>query len=236
MRVAIVDDEAPARARLTRLLRQLPEVDVVGEAGDAHTALALIRAQGPDAVFLDIEMPGPSGMSLAHECRHLSVAPQIVFTTAHHEYAVEAFAVEAVDYLLKPVSQQGLLRAVERLRGPEPATAARQTLHATTGARTERLRVACISYFMAESKYVEAHHPEGVVLLNESLRALEEEFAAWFLRTHRKMLIRKDLIAALERDSLGRHQVRLRGREEVLPVSRRYLPGVRALVRGHSDY
>src|SRR5919206_3786228 len=129
IRALLVDDEAPARSELRYLLGRHQEVQVVGEAASAAEALALAKAVHYDVVFLDVQMPGLTGLEAAPLVREQPRPPAVVFVTAHPEYAVDAFAVEAFDYLLKPVDPERLARVLERLRAravpPEPAAAAR---------------------------------------------------------------------------------------------------------------
>src|SRR3954454_19807948 len=115
MRALLVDDEAPARERLRRLLGEVPDVEIAGEAEDGERAMAEIARLAPDVVFLDIQMPGCTGMEVAASLP--SPRPHIVFCTAFDEYAVDAFELSAVDYLLKPVNRARLARALDRVRG-----------------------------------------------------------------------------------------------------------------------
>ena len=241
MRVVIVDDEALARERLRRLLAEFPGYEVVGEAGDGEQALALIRAQNPDLVLLDIRMPGTDGLQVARQLSEEKTPPAVIFTTAFSEHALSAFDASATAYLLKPIRKEKLREALQRARRPSRAT--QLTVERTDAARPKRefvlattreglVRVPAddIVYFLADQKYTTVHHLHGEVLIEESLKTLEQDFAPWFLRIHRKALVATRFILSLERgktDDDEHHLVRLRHASEPLPVSRRRLAEVR---------
>lgn len=237
--VLIVDDEPPARERLSRLVAELEGFAVTGSCGTGREALELVSRLSPTVVLLDIRMPGMSGIEAA---RHLSVLPEppaVVFTTAYDQYALEAFEARAVGYLLKPVRRERLEAALRHA-----ARLSRSTLAALAGddrqaPRREHIAVRIrdelrlipvkdIRYFRADQKYVTVHHSGGEDLIEESLKSLEEEFASDFVRIHRSVLVAVAHTAALERSAAGRHRVRLRGVEEALPVSRRQLSDLKS--------
>jgi len=239
MRVLVVDDEAPARARLRQILTEMPEVEVVGEAANGHDALTVVAEQAPDTVLLDIRMPGMDGLETA---RHLAAAeggPAVIFTTAYGEHALAAFEAQAVDYLLKPVRRERLAQALTRAARLTPERAAalepgRQRTHLSyhRHGRIELVPVAEVCFFRAEQKYVVARHAGGEALLEEPLKALEDEFGDRFVRIHRNALVARDRLAALERDpATGGHRLRLRGCPDAVTVSRRQLPLIRQLLR-----
>lgn len=228
LKALIVDDEPPARARLNALLRELNQVEVVGEAGDAGETLALLDKLAPDILFLDVRMPGMSGLELARHLARLPDPPAIVFTTAHGEHAMEAFEAEAVGYLLKPVRKDKLAAATERAQrlsgrqleavaAPEPRT--HLPIRHREGIRL--VRVADIICLLAEQKYTTVRHVGGADLVEDSLRQLETELGARFLRVHRGALVNRDFLEAIERREDGSCVARLRGIDELLPVSRR---------------
>jgi len=228
LKALIVDDEPPARARLNALLRELNQVEVVGEAGDAGETLALLDRLAPDILFLDVRMPGMSGLELARHLARLPDPPAIVFTTAHGEHAMEAFEAEAVGYLLKPVRKDKLAAATERAQrlsgrqleavaAPEPRT--HLPIRHREGIRL--VRVADIICLLAEQKYTTVRHVGGADLVEDSLRQLETELGARFLRVHRGALVNRDFLEAIERREDGSCVARLRGIDELLPVSRR---------------
>jgi DNA-binding LytR/AlgR family response regulator len=219
MRVLLVDDEPLARARLARMLARIEGVTVVGEAGDAVEAEARIEALAPELVFLDIRMPGLDGLALAQTGR----LPPVVFVTAHAEHALPAFDVPAVDYLLKPVSQERLLRAVERARArgaPPPRIRARTRQGVVLVSAEE------ITAFSARDKYSVFLHQGEELLLEESLSALEARLASQgFLRVHRAELVNLRHARALVVASGGLTLTLSDGRS--LPVSRRMAAKVR---------
>ncbi len=240
MRIVIVDDEPLARERLRRLLADLPAYEVVGEADNGETALELIERERPDIVLLDIRMGGPDGLQVARRIARQSLPPAVIFTTAHAEHALSAFDASAQGYLLKPVRRDKLQEALQRARRPSRALSLeklaaserpqREFVVATTRDGIKRIPIDEIVYFMADQKYTTVHHLHGEVLIEESLNKLEEDFAAWFLRVHRKALVATRFITGLER---GRqedeeiHWLRLRHVAVLIPVSRRRLAEVR---------
>jgi two-component system response regulator AlgR len=233
LRALIVDDEAPARERLRRLLEELGDVTVVGEAANGAEALQRCASLDPDLVLLDVRMPGMDGIEAARHLGVLEEPPAVIFTTAYDEYALAAFETEAVGYLLKPVRREKLARAVRhaaRLAGPQLARLAEQS---QTGRRRsqicarlgEQLRLVPLEeilYFNAGQKYVTLRHQGGRELIDESLRALEQEFAPDFIRIHRNSLVARRHVHTVERSPEGHLLVRLKDCEETLQVSRRY--------------
>lgn len=203
MRVLVVDDEAPARRRLVRMLGRMPGVEVVGEAADGEQALARIREHAPDLLLLDIDMPEMDGLELAE----LPGLPPVVFTTAHAEHALRAFEVAAIDYLLKPISRQRLAEALERARERQPASASAPAptttdgpprVVARCGATTHVVDATSITRFHAEDKVTVFTHEGRELLLDDSLAALEQRLADHgFFRAHRAELIRLDAVRAL---------------------------------------
>ncbi|MCW8844563.1 MAG: LytTR family DNA-binding domain-containing protein [Gammaproteobacteria bacterium] len=241
MRILIVDDEAPARVRLRRMLEDAGEHEVVAEAGNGEQALRLNHELSPDAILLDIRMPGMDGLECA---RHLSTdneGPAVIFTTAYDQYAIEAFEAHALGYLLKPVRQERLHKALQharRLSNSEAASIARasqaqarQFICAVTRGEAHLVPVTNVLYFEADQKYVSMIHPGGAELIDESLKMLEEEFSESFVRIHRSFLVSLDWLEALEKGPTGHFQVRLREKEEKLPVSRRMVSELRKRMR-----
>jgi len=228
LRALVVDDEAPARERLASLLGELGQVEVVGDARNAMEALQRLKELEPDVLYLDVRMPGMSGLELARHLGTLEDPPAIIFTTAYDEHAMAAFEAEAVGYLLKPVRREQLAAATERARQLSQVqlgaigTATTRTHLAVRhrdGLRLLRLdEVVCL---IAEQKYTTVRHIGGEDLIDDSLRTLETEFGERFVRIHRGALVNRDFIEAIERNAEGQHQIRLRGREERMAVSRR---------------
>ena len=202
VRALIVDDEAPARSELRYLLQAHPDVEVVGEAASAAEAIALTRELPYDVVFLDVEMPGASGLETAPRIHERREPPAIVFVTAHAEYAVDAFAVEAFDYLLKPVDPDRLSRVVERLheRSHENAVPV-DKVPVVAGSGTELLDPDQIHYAHAEGDYSRVHTYDRAYLCTASLGELEERLGGRFARIHRSYLVNLAKVAAVRRAS-----------------------------------
>lgn len=243
MRVLIVDDEAPARLRLRGLLQQLDNVSVAGEAADGAEALRQVGALNPDVVLLDIRMPGIDGLECARQLAGLATPPAVIFTTAYDKFAINAFEVQAMDYLVKPVRRERLEAALKRVLRPNAAQ--RAALESNASSVEGRRRQLCVRvrdtlrlidvenvfYFRADQKYVTVRHSAGEVLIEDSLRSLEEEFEQEFVRIHRNALVAVRAIDGLEKDDEGHFHLRLRGLDEKLEVSRRLVPEVRKLIR-----
>jgi two-component system response regulator AlgR len=246
--VLIADDESPARERLQRLLAELRGFSVCATCATGSEALDLIRKLKPDVALLDIRMPGMTGLEVARHLSALDRPPAVVFTTAYEQYAVEAFEAHAVGYLLKPVRRERLASALEHaarlgapvlrelaLRGsgfsrdPDGHSLAPRR-HVAVRARDDLklIPIGDIAFFRAEQKYVTIRHSNGENLLEESLRNLETEFAAAFVRAHRSLLVAIEHVEVLERQADGSYWIRLRTTGERLPVSRRQLAQLKA--------
>lgn len=246
MKILIVDDEALARERLCGLVAQFPGYEVAGQAADGKTALDLIEQLEPDAVLLDIRMPGMDGLQVARALTAMALPPAIIFTTAFSEHALSAFDTIASGYLLKPVKKDKLGEALKNMRRPSKAqldvlqqnradqtSGGRSHIIATTREGQRRIPVEDIIYFLADQKYTTVYHLQGEVLIEESLRHLENDFEPQFLRIHRKVLVNTAYIVGLERsDNQGLHGARLTLRhcDDKLPVSRRRLAEIRRLL------
>jgi two-component system, LytTR family, response regulator AlgR len=222
LKALVVDDEQPARERLTALLHELGQVEVVGEARNAVEALQRIYELAPEVLYLDVRMPGMSGLELARHLGTLDDPPAIIFTTAHDEHAMEAFEAEAVGYLLKPVRKEKLAAATDRAQRLTPAQLEEVAEHAPRTHLSVRQRdgIKLLS-LVADQKYTTVHHVGGEDLVDDSLRTLEAELGERFLRIHRSTLVNRDFIEAIERDAEGHYMVRLRGGAERMHVSRR---------------
>lgn len=229
LRVLIVDDEAPARRRLRRLLASMPGVEVVGEAADGLGTLARVQAGGVDVVLLDIAMPDMDGIEAARCLARLDPAPAVVFCTAYDAYALAAFEAAALDYLLKPIRAERLAAALQRVRRLDPQQQAqlalgqrqRRNLVARLAGSLRLIPIDQVHYLQAEEKYVIAHHAQGEDVIDEPLRALETEFAERFVRIHRNCLVAREAVARIERDAGGHCRVWLRSGAGPLEVSRR---------------
>lgn len=241
LKVLIVDDEPPARARLRQLIAEIPDAECVGECATGEEALSLAESAAPDVVLLDIRMPGIGGLEAARRIAALPEPPAVIFTTAYEQHALEAFDAEASGYLLKPVRRDRLAAALERasrprrtqlsvLRDAEPGP---RRVHVSARVR-DQLRlipVADVLCFIAEQKYTTVRHLGGEDLIEDSLRSLEEEFGAQFVRVHRNALVAVAQVEALERDADGHAWVRLRHDGGRLQVSRRLAADVQRRLR-----
>lgn len=245
--VLIVDDEAPARARLRDLLADIAaEVPnaVVGEAADGLLAVRALEAHPVDVALIDIRMPRMDGIELARHLGRLEHPPAIVFVTAYDGYAVQAFELNAVDYLVKPVRAQRLAAALQKVRHSRPVSpevlaglqqGARSHLSCHERGRLLLIPVPDILYLRADLKYVTARTANREFLLDESLTHLEEEFSERFIRLHRSVLAAKDAIVGFEKnaaeDAETQWQALLRSVPEKLPVSRRQWPLVKSYAK-----
>lgn len=247
LKVLIVDDEAPARARLRELLGDVGgEVPnrVLGEADNGVAALAEIEREAPDVVLVDIRMPTMDGIELAQHLAQLPQPPAVIFTTAYDAYAIKAFDLAAVDYLLKPVRAQRLATALAKARAARPLPEqvmqelqpdGRSHLSCHERGRLLLIPVSEVLYLKADLKYVLARTREREYLLDESLTHLEQEFAQRFIRLHRGALVAKEAIVGFERNDAAdadTHWLALvRDVPEKLPVSRRQWPLVKSYAR-----
>ncbi len=251
IRALIVDDEPPARRKLKMFLKDRPDIDVVGEAGDGPAALELIHAKDPDLVFLDIQMPEMDGFDVvsALETEHM---PHIVFVTAYDEYAVRAFEVGALDYVLKPFDRERFNRTFERALDhvgrnqptPSDSTIERVLEALSAGqkylkrfvvkdsARITFLRVEDVEWIEAAGNYVRLHTPFKSHLVRGTLKDMSERLdATEFARIHRSTIVNLDRVSRLEPWSHGDYQLFLKSGKE-LTLSRRYrktLPGTLGL-------
>jgi len=242
MKVLIVDDEALARSRLRHLIEGMEGWEVVGEAGNGRDALDVFAKTGADVVLLDIRMPGMDGLSAARQLAELDTPPAVIFTTAFDRFAMEAFEVQGVDYLLKPIRSERLHQALERASKPTRAQLSavnlqgkaeqeegkgRAHIRARMGDQLHLIPIEEVLFFRAEHKYVVVRHVNGEVLVEEPLKQLEEEFADRFQRIHRNALVSVAQVCRLEKIGRGRFRLHLRDCDESLEVSRRMLPSVR---------
>ena len=236
LRVLLVDDEPPARNRLRDLLadcnQQIP-VQIIGEAGDAASAMSLLTRETVDVVLLDIHMPGEDGLALAQRTGQLPSPPAIIFITAHDAHALQAFDLAATDYLLKPVRMERLLAALRRIRqirGRQPS------LRITERGQILLVPLDQVLWMRAEQKYVTVHTIERSYLVEESLSTLEDSWPGRFVRIHRNTLVALSAVSGLQQggdsdaDNAG-WTVTIAQTGEQLSVSRRQLPAVRAQLR-----
>lgn len=234
MRVLIVDDEPPARARLRRLLQNVVGVEIAGEAHDGEGALRAIAALAPDAVFLDVQMPGASGLDVAASLP--DPAPAVVFVTAFDHYALQAFDAAAVDYLLKPVEPQRLERALARLRARRGAGAAEPrpvpaNLLIPDRGRTHVVPVAEILWLEAADNYVVVHTTMRAPLMRRSLAALVQDLGDGFVRTHRGAAVALAHVTQIQPTDKGDATIVVRGGATV-PCSRQFRASMVERLRG----
>ncbi|HEX3096313.1 MAG TPA: LytTR family DNA-binding domain-containing protein [Usitatibacter sp.] len=248
-KAVIAEDEALLREELVALLRAAwPELEIAAACEDGGSALEAIASHRPDVAFLDIRMPGLTGLEVAAAAGEASPGTQVVFVTAYNQYAVEAFDRGAVDYLLKPVARDrlaatvgrvkarlasgmppasGLAEIVERLRekiAPEARGSLLQWITASVGKETRLILVDDVAYFKADEKYTSVATAEGEALIRKPIRELLAVLdPAVFKQVHRSTIVNMKAIAAVARDDSGRGTLRLRNRPETLTVSLPYM-------------
>lgn len=241
MKILIVDDEKPARDRLTRMVKSLSAHQIVGEAGDGNEALRKAESCQPDLVLMDIRMPRLDGIQAARHLSQLAQPPAVIFTTAFSDHALEAFETHAVDYLLKPVRKERLQAAIEASSKPTRAQSSktdevlsdlevRQHICARMRGNLVLVPVEKIYYFLADQKYVTVRHSEGEVLIEDPLKNLEKEFADRFHRIHRNALVNLAKVGGMKSEN-DSNQVIFKDIDNTLEVSRRHLPAVRKIIK-----
>ncbi|HEY2327899.1 MAG TPA: LytTR family DNA-binding domain-containing protein [Gaiellaceae bacterium] len=211
IKALVADDEAPARDELRYLLAAHRDIEVVGEAANAAEAITFARERRPDVVFLDVEMPGATGLAAAPFLREQAEPPAVVFVTAHESYAVDAFAVEAFDYLLKPVDAERLARVIERLRERSAELAEPVERIAVVGGGGSELLLdpAEVHFVQADGDYSRVHTYDRNFLCTSSLGALEERLGGRFVRVHRSYVVNLAKVAAVRRISPDRLRLQL---------------------------
>ncbi|MET0008515.1 MAG: LytTR family DNA-binding domain-containing protein [Candidatus Thiodiazotropha sp. 6PLUC9] len=240
MKILIVDDEALARERMLSLIEELgAPYEVSGEAANGEAALALFHELGADVVLMDIHMPAMDGLEAARQLADTDEPPAVVFTTAYEEHALQAFETAAQDYLVKPVRKARLLEALVRCqrltRSQVNAAAEEQAvpkLKASFRGGLTTVSLDRVIYLRADSKYVVARHSDGELLLEASLKALQEQYGDWLLRIHRNALVARRYLTGLEKGRDGICRAVMQGCDETLEISRRHLPEVRRIIRG----
>jgi two-component system response regulator AlgR len=237
LRILIVDDEPLARDRLRRLLEHLRPEARISEARNGDEALAQVRSEQPELVLLDVRMPGRDGIDVAAALASQAEAPAVVFCTAYDEYALQALNQQAMAYLLKPVREEDLERALASavrvnraqlaaLRDDAPG---RAEITSSGHSSVQTLPVADIRCFVAEDKYLRAVAPQGEMLISEALKDLEQEFGGRFLRVHRNALVARAHLTRLRRSGAA-WVAELDGVSEAPVVSRRHLARLRAVL------
>ncbi len=242
MRILIVDDEKLARARLRELINKIGEHSVVGEAVNGSEAVEKTMELKPNCLLMDIRMPVVDGLEAAMHLMRMESPPAVIFTTAYDQHALEAFEVNAVDYLLKPIrkdrlaaaldkAKQVTLRQLREISKSQPEPSARTHISVHMRGQINLIPVEEIIYFMADSKYVTVRTANESHLIEDSLVSLEEEFGEQFLRIHRNALVAAQYIRGIEKQPSGRWRVLLKNVDDKLDVSRRHTPAVRRWTR-----
>ncbi len=242
MKVLIVDDERLARERLARLLIELDDAMEIMQADNGVAALKLVDEHMPTVLLLDIHMPIMGGLEVADHLTRLAAPPAVIFTTAHADYAVQAFDTNALDYLMKPIRKERLSQALKKTGTLHPSQinrfkrnadleVGRSHLSTTVNGRLQIVSVEKIHYLKAEHKYVSAVWPAGELLIDDSLKSLEREFTGYFMRIHRNTLVALKYVQALDKDADGNAIIKLHTIETPLAVSRRHLGNVRKTLK-----
>jgi len=242
VRILLVDDEKLARARLRELVNQIGGHVIVGEAENGSDAIEKTVSLKPNLLLMDIRMPVMDGLEAAMHLMSLEMPPAVIFTTAYDQHALEAFEVNAVDYLLKPIRKERLAAALGKAR--RVTRRQLQEIHRNHDDSASRTHISIqlrgsislvpiedIIYFMADSKYVTVRTDGGSHLIEDSLVSLEKEFGERFLRIHRNALVAVRCIEGLEKQPNGRWRVLFKKIDDKLEVSRRHTPIVRRWVR-----
>ncbi|GMR18440.1 MAG: alginate biosynthesis regulator AlgR [Gammaproteobacteria bacterium] len=242
MRILIVDDEKLARDRLRELVNDIGGHTVIGEGRNGNEAVEKASELNPDILLMDIRMPGMDGLEAAMHLMGMENPPSVIFTTAYDQHALDAFEVNAVDYLLKPIRKDRLANALVKARKltqkqlqeinearEEPPSRTHISVHMRGNIRL--VPIADIRYFLADSKYVVIRTLEEEHLIEDSLVNLEKEFGERFLRIHRNALVARSYVNAIEKDTSGAWQVKIKGVDKKLDVSRRHAASVRRWAR-----
>lgn len=233
LKILIADDEAPARNRLRELLAEIPDTEIIGEACNGKEALSMAAEDLPNVMLLDIRMPVMDGIEAAEHSLKLYHPPAVIFTTAYDAHAMQAFDMNAVDYLLKPIRRERLMLALKKARALLPAQMGgirqlrpqRTHFSATERGRILLIPVLDVIYLRAELKYLTVRTLEREYLIEDSLVNIEKEFPELFVRLHRNCLVAQSAIRGFEKrhtaDGENQWVALLNGLPEALPVSRR---------------
>ena len=242
IKVLIADDEIPARSRLRQMVGDIADSEVIGEAANGREVLQLCTKLSPDIVLLDIRMPDMDGIEAARHLDVLEKAPAVIFTTAFDHYAIEAFDAHAIAYLLKPVRQERLERAIDHAKHfgklqvdafarslDQPST--RSNICARRASGLQLIPIDEIIYFQADQKYVTVRHLHGEDLIDEPLKDLLEEFSDYFIRIHRNALIAPAFLDHMDKSPDGQYSIWLKYCDAPLAVSRRHVTTVKSCLK-----
>ncbi len=244
--ILIVDDELPARERMVRLVRELDEGSwlVAAAVENGQQAVDFCNEENVDVILMDIRMPVMDGLQAAKQITETATeknpAPAVIFTTAYGEHALEAFEAHGIGYLLKPIRKQNLLGSLQKARQlnraqletvAEQSGESKEIQYISGSFRGANVRepVQNIIYFQAEQKYVMAYAKDKQLLMDDTLKSLEERFADSFLRIHRNALVAKDKIIGLTKKN-GQHRLILQDMQEQLEISRRHFADIKSLI------
>ncbi len=237
MNVLIVDDEQLARQRLRKMLSVNSGYQIIGEAETGEDALRKTQASRPDVVLMDIRMPGMDGIEAASYINRMDKPPAIIFTTAFSDHALNAFETHAIDYLLKPIKQSRLEAALEAAKRMNKAQLSQLREQETIVVRSkiciknrgslELIPIEEIIYFKADQKYVTLRTADQEYLIEESLKALEDEFFNQFIRIHRNALVAQHMLHGLTKNRNNQPCITFSEIDDLLEVSRRHLPFIR---------
>jgi two-component system response regulator AlgR len=255
--ILIADDESPARNRLHTLLKDIEGGFVVLEAKNGHEVLAMAHQYAIDIVLLDIRMPGLDGLETAQHLNKMAKPPAIIFTTAFDAYALQAFDLNAIDYLLKPIRAERLKMAIDKARvllphqvqALTPLIPTRSHISIVERGRVQLISIQDVIYFRAELKYITVRTTQKAYLLDDTLNNLEQIFGSMFIRLHRNCLVSQAYIAGFDKRLLSSHEqypqdqensmedakekqwvALLKGLPEVIPVSRRQQHLIRTFI------
>ncbi len=233
MRIIIADDEPLARKRLQRLLGEIANTELIGEASNGQQAVELCSRLQPDILLLDIRMPEVDGLQAAEQLSQLERPPAIIFTTAYDSHALAAFETQAIAYLLKPIRRKDLQNSIEKAyklnraqlssikQSQQRTPPSRKHISVQVGNTSQLIPIEEIDYFHAEQKYVLLIRGHEEYVIEASLKSLEEELSNNFVRVHRNALVAINAISGLHRNDKGHYQLIIKNHEKMLEVSRR---------------
>jgi len=235
----IVDDEKNACERLSQLVSEIPGCYVQACAYDGLDAVRKADALELDVVLMDIHIPAMNGLEAARHMKKSNHPPQVIFTTAYRQYALSAFEVDAKGFLLKPVARRQLREKLDQLQQKPAVRYVREArpnnrrshIYCRSASHLELVALEDIIYFKSEHKYTKVRHIHGSHLIEESLKQLEHEFSDFLIRVHRNALVNKDYMRSMEHEDRKQARLGFKCTDDTLPLSRRYIPIVRAYIR-----